>query len=136
MTTTSLLSHYQISILSPDYSDLGDSAVRANQVKANVTVSSASGHELVLLVSGMAPGRRYPLRLAAVNGVGAGPQAEEFLVVDPEMLLVDHPAEASYQGDHLSSSSAFVSGHVWIVAALASVAVVLVAISAFMIYHR
>ena len=83
-----LFSLFQISILSPDYSDLG---IASSSVKANVTVDPAAvvSHqknknlaEVVLLASGMAPGRRYPLRVAAVNAVGAGPWAESFLVVD------------------------------------------------------
>ncbi len=80
--------HFQISILSPDYSDVDASSSRvaapASRAKANVTVGPGPGsdrNELVLLVTGMAPGRRYPVRVAAVNAKGIGPSAEGFLVL-------------------------------------------------------
>ena len=51
------------------------------QVKTNVTVSGEAT-EMFLLVTGMAAGKDYPIRVAAVNQMGAGPQAEAALTID------------------------------------------------------
>ena len=52
---------------------------------ANATVS-ADTSEVILLVTGMAPGKEYPVRVSAVNSVGAGPADEATLLLDPGRL--------------------------------------------------
>ncbi len=52
-----------------------------DSLKANVTVSS-DDFEVILLLTGMAPNRRYPVHVAAVNSVGEGPKATAALTID------------------------------------------------------
>ena len=60
-------------------------AILSNEVTANVTVP-AENHEMILLVTGMAPGIAYPLQIRAVNQMGSGPPGEAKLVLDPELF--------------------------------------------------
>eukprot|EP00095_Tigriopus_kingsejongensis_P003869 maker-scaffold402_size181965-snap-gene-0.24 protein:Tk03869 transcript:maker-scaffold402_size181965-snap-gene-0.24-mRNA-1 annotation:"spt transcription factor family member" len=94
--------------------------------KANVTVKSEV-EEVILLVTGMFPGKEYPVRIAAVNTMGPGPFASALLQVDPSMIV-----------GHLSSStsSSEVIGYTWLIALLGSLAFVLILISGVMLYYR
>lgn len=94
--------------------------------KANVTVKSDIS-EVILLVSGMLPGREYPVRIAAVNTMGAGPFTSAKLRLDPSMVV-----------GHLSSSSSSsnVIGYTWLIVLLGSLAFVLILISGVMLYYH
>ena len=100
---------------------------------ANATVS-ADTSEVILLVSGMAPGKAYPVRVSAVNAAGAGPAAEAALLLDPAGRpggasgVLTHPGRRLDEGEVL--------GYTWIIALLGSLAFVLILISAVMIYYR
>ena len=100
---------------------------------ANATVS-ADTSEVILLVSGMAPGKAYPVRVSAVNAAGAGPAAEAALLLDPAGRpggasgVLTHPGRRLDEGEVL--------GYTWVIALLGSLAFVLILISAVMIYYR
>ena len=112
--------------------------MRESRAIANATVS-ADTSEVILLVTGMAPGREYPVRVSAVNAAGAGPSDEAALLLAPaggglggassSGVLTHHHHQSGY-------SDGEVLGYTWVIALLGSLAFVLILISAVMIYYR
>ena len=99
-----------------------------NAVKTNVTVKPDI-NEALLLVTGMAPGRPYPVRVLAVNEMGHGPAAFSDLALDESMLL------AAYDSPMMSYHNSVV-GYTWLIALLGCLAFVLILISGVMMYYR
>ncbi len=99
------------------------------ETKANATVSAERAGEVLLLVTGMAPGKPYSVRLNAVNSVGAGPAASAELVLDPAMLAQSHEFDPFYE-------DSVVIKYTWLIALLASVAFLLILTSVVMLYYR
>ena len=101
---------------------------------ANATVS-ADTSEVILLVTGMAPGKEYPVRVSAVNSVGAGPADEAALLLD-SLLGAEGGASGVLTHHRSGYSDGEVLGYTWVIALLGSLAFVLILISAVMIYYR
>ena len=79
----------------------------------------------------MAPGKRYPVQIRALNKMGAGPPDEGTLVLDPEMVM----ASGAYDSPMMSYHNSVV-GYTWLIALLGSLAFVLILISGVMCYYR
>ena len=93
-------------------------------ILTNVTVSPDVTETLVL-VSGMSPGRTYPVHVSAVNPAGVGPSASAPLTV-----------AANAAGAVSAVDEDDKAGYAWLIALLGSAAFVLVFVSGVLLYYR
>lgn len=86
-----------------------------------------------LFVTGMAPGKIYPIEISAVNEIGPGPAGSAPLQLDASIGLYEGAMTSSYENDDMMGD---VMGYTWLIALLGSLLFVLMLISAVMFYYR